>query len=80
MNGERLFRILGLVDEDLIEEAASPAPRRRRATRPPENSSHTVRSSTRRPFFGGLTGRRAMRSVRSARPSMVMRSVAVEGM
>ena len=31
MNGERLFRILGLVDEDLIEEAASPVPRRRRA-------------------------------------------------
>lgn len=31
MNGERLFRILGLVDEDLIEEAASPVPRRWRA-------------------------------------------------
>ena len=31
MNGERLFRILVLVDEDLIEEAASPVPRRRRA-------------------------------------------------
>ena len=25
MSAERLFRILGLVDEDLIEEAASPA-------------------------------------------------------
>ena len=30
MKGERLFRILGLVDGDLIEEAAAPAPVRRR--------------------------------------------------
>ena len=30
MSGERLFRILGLVDDDLIEEAAAPIPVRRR--------------------------------------------------
>ena len=29
MKSERLFRILGLVDDDLIEEAAVPASRRR---------------------------------------------------
>ena len=29
MKAERLFRVLGLVDEDLIEEAASPTARQR---------------------------------------------------
>ena len=33
MKGERLFRILGLVDDDLVEEAASPAVSRRHVPR-----------------------------------------------
>ena len=34
MNGERLFRILGWVDEDLIEEADTASSMRLSSTRP----------------------------------------------